>query len=286
VVRCLRMPDPARLLAWFAGILAEYEPGHDLSLSELAGRYGSLLGVQIAVERGAGMVFGLSLTAESAAVLGGAGLPALRGTLARLRGHIEHRHGVRGRAEIGRWDAALQRGPEAPAVLVDALHLPDGAPPAPWTRLGRIPVGGLLAAGFGLGGELVLVVSSTGRGVFDGRTGERLARVRETVDNTCYREEDGFAIGIGPLGGGRVAVDGLNHRCRVLARDTEDGWRLVLRLEGGHECALLAAPSADPLPRGPAIHVAALEEARAAGFSRTGRTLLLAEPHTLHLFNR
>jgi hypothetical protein len=280
------MPDPERLLAWLAGVLAEHEPGDGLSLPELARRYGSASAALLAVERGAGMVFGLSLAAESAAVLGDAGLPALRETLTRLRAHIEDRHGVGGLVEIARLDAALRRGPPTPDALLDALHLPGGAPPAPWTRVGPIAVGALLAAGFGLGGEHVLVVSSTGRGVFDGRTGERLARLREAVDDAWYREEDGSAIGIGPLGGGRVAVDGLGHRSRMLARETVDGWRLVLREEGGHLCALLQAPPAGPLQRGQAVHVAALEEARAAGFSWSGRALLLAEPHTLHLFTR
>ena len=171
-----------------------------------------------------------------------------------------------------------------PAARVDALHLPDAAPPSPWERLVPIAVGGLVAAGFGLRSEHVLVVSHDGRGVFDGRTGERLARVRGPIDDAWYRPEEGFAIGIGPLGGGRVAIDGLDRRRVSLARETEDGWRLIVQEDGSGQSALLAAPPVGA--GGPAVYVAALEEVRAAGFSRSGRTLLLAEPHTLHLFKR
>ncbi len=273
------MQNPAPMLAWLAKMLADHEPAEDLSFDAVAKRFTAVLQAQLAVERGAGMVFGMSLTGEAAEILGGAGLPALRETVARLQRHLEDRYGDEGRVEIARRNTAARQGPPVPAPRIEAIHLPDGAPPAPWERLAPIAVGGLQAAGFDRRSEQVLVVSANGRGVFDGQTGERLARVRGEIEDPWYRPEEGFAIGIGPLAGRRVAIDGIDQRRVSLPRETEDGWRLVIQ-EGRDDDALLVGAT------GLAVHVAALEEARVAGFSSSGRTLLLAEPHTLHLFKR
>ena len=53
---------------------------------------------------------------------------------------------------------------------------PVQEPPIPWRLLEAHAVGGLTDVGFGRRSDLLLVVSSQGRGVFDCVTGQRVAR--------------------------------------------------------------------------------------------------------------
>lgn len=53
---------------------------------------------------------------------------------------------------------------------------PLSAPPNPWRCTGSFSVGGLIDVGFGTHSDLLMVISGTGRGVFDCLTGEKVAR--------------------------------------------------------------------------------------------------------------
>lgn len=67
-----------------------------------------------------------------------------------------------------------------------------------WKKLGKYAVGGLLEIGFSRQQELLLVISSQGRGVFDCRTGEKIFRCHEeSYDNP--NEQSLKSLGIGPL---------------------------------------------------------------------------------------
>ncbi len=96
-------------------------------------------------------------------------------------------------------------------------------PPAPWRRLPVFAVGGLFGVGYAPGSDLLLVLSSQGRGVFDCLAGEKLAR--------DYDEAHDFldvirltATGFGPLIGQAVRVGGLFGGGLPLT--TTDGWCL------------------------------------------------------------
>ena len=52
------------------------------------------------------------------------------------------------------------------------LAAPVAPPPTPWRLVGSFSVGGLTGVGFAPRSDMVLVVSSAGRGVFDCTTGE------------------------------------------------------------------------------------------------------------------
>lgn len=54
------------------------------------------------------------------------------------------------------------------------------APPSPWYKVATYAVGGLLGVGYGEATDLLLVISSQGRSVFDCLTGEKW---RETTLN-------------------------------------------------------------------------------------------------------
>jgi hypothetical protein len=117
------------------------------------------------------------------------------------------------------------------------------------------------------------VCSHAGRGVFDGTTGDRIAR-DASVDGDWHDDDVPDAEGIGPLAGQRIRLAGLWGG--ALASATSDGWSLAreplaLVGPGGAAGQLLIDDDDDP---------------RAAGFSPSGRTLVVATASTLMLFGR
>jgi hypothetical protein len=97
------------------------------------------------------------------------------------------------------------------------LAAPETPPPLPWKSVFgppvSIPIGGLIGVGLVSGpgdAEFAMVVSFSGRGVFDARTGERLAR--DPDDDRALIVPSGLDLscpGLGPLAGTRVRIAGL-----------------------------------------------------------------------------
>jgi hypothetical protein len=113
------------------------------------------------------------------------------------------------------------------ARLLQRLRgLPLQAPPLPWRRLCVHAVGGLTEVGFASGTDLLLVVSSTGRGVFDCATGERVARDYGGIEHDWYDPVRLTARGIGPLEGQVVRIGGLLGGGLPLT--TADGWGITM----------------------------------------------------------
>lgn len=158
--------------------------------------------------------------------------------------------------------------------------------PVPW-RKQSFAVGGLWAVGFGSGSDLLLVVSVNGRGVFDCLSGERVAR--DPSGDDTYDEDSETTAGIGPLAGSRVEVNGTGGGIitrRILPLTSHDGWLVAntLRPASPFEAIFLRAPSTPADAEWSKIGEA--EEVRAIGFSPTDRTIVVAEPHTLHVWRR
>ncbi|MGO8672613.1 MAG: hypothetical protein ACLQVD_14760 [Capsulimonadaceae bacterium] len=150
-------------------------------------------------------------------------------------------------------------------------------PSAPWKLTLNTGIGGLYQVGFGPGTEYLLVVSAAGRGVFDCRTGERLARSYEVdkdiwIDSLCVK-------GIGPLAGMEIRTAGINGG--GLLRITDDGWTLkALHFDWQHDIAILCPPKAHIFDE------KTFEQCRkifdgdplcAYGFSDTGKSMVIAE---------
>ncbi len=150
-------------------------------------------------------------------------------------------------------------------------------PPQPWRQVAAIAVGGLRAVGFDRGSELLLIVSSGGRGVVDCQTGAKLAR----DDADYYKDAQNLeAEGIGPLEGKAVRIAGV---CGGgLTNWTADGWSMELvTLHWPTQEVLLMEPYStlyDSLQGKPnRFHkIGSDSEFRAYGFSSSGRTLVLA----------
>jgi hypothetical protein len=161
------------------------------------------------------------------------------------------------------------------------------APPSPWKKLGMVAVGGLRAVGFDKASELLLVVSSAGRGVIDCTTCTKLAR-----DDAEYCELDEYleAEGIGPLNGTIVRMSGILGG--GLPTSTSDGWSLeVVTLEWPENDILLVEPYCsicDTLDNKPSKFkkIGSESELRACGFSFTGNTFIVASPSDIAVFGR
>ncbi|MGW6918375.1 hypothetical protein ACWGB8_31855 [Kitasatospora sp. NPDC054939] len=171
------------------------------------------------------------------------------------------------------------------------LAAPVTAPPAPWRPVGRglIAVGGLTGIGFAAdpanGRDLVLTVSSSGHGLFDAVTGERLAREYDPEE-----DPDGPDLacpGIGPAAGLRIPVAGLYGG--GLHTSAEGGWHVCVETTEWPNQQVLLATGGGPY-QGEAgeswwhVFHSTWSTFRAAGFSPSGRTLAVATSSDLTLW--
>ncbi|SMB81303.1 hypothetical protein [Deinococcus hopiensis] len=172
-------------------------------------------------------------------------------------------------------------------VISETLpFLPVAPPPDPWIRKACRAVGGLREVGFAPGSDLLLVVSSQGRGVVDCLTGELVARERE-VPYDWVDERELLAEGIGPLKGQRIRIAGLAGG--GLALGTADGLRLEIETFSHPErCVILKRSDWAEWPDAEkgCSKIAADSSLRAAGFSPTGRSLVIATSSEVIVYGR
>lgn len=175
------------------------------------------------------------------------------------------------------------------------LRAPVVAPPAPWRPAHEhvAAVGGLQGVGFatdpGTGRDLVLVTSTDGHGLFDTVSGEKLARDRDPEPDEPCPDGDLTCAGLGPVAGVRVRVAGLYGG--GLHTGTDDGWMVeTVSPDWPNDRVLLSRD------RGPILgeqgqdwwHVfhSRWSELRAAGFSPSGATLVVATSSDITLWTR
>ncbi len=197
--------------------------------------------------------------------------------------------------------AERRAGPTSDKVLCVSAHseslrarlraIPVGTPPAPWVVVPPLAVGGLTNIGVSAanGTDMIMTISHDGRRVVDGR-GTRVARDHTEPDDGWLDEFALEASGIGPLEGERLRIAGLSGGGLPLG--THDGWHVarvvidwpselvILEPPGcgalwpGHEAGCLTVFSNDAM------------ELRVAGFSPSGRTLVIGTASDLHLYVR
>ncbi|MDP9317232.1 MAG: hypothetical protein M3R24_41315 [Chloroflexota bacterium] len=168
-------------------------------------------------------------------------------------------------------------------------RIPLTPPPAPWEYVGVYGVGGLENIGFAEESELLLIVSSSGRGVLNCTTGERVARDYDTDIPSMHNIIQLQTPGIGPLTDHMIRMAGLHGG--GLSTITHDGWHLeVVHLTWHHSLAFLEPSSASiyhDRTYEQCVKVYDGEPIRAYGFSYTGESMVIAEgSHSLHIFTR
>ena len=164
-----------------------------------------------------------------------------------------------------------------------------GSPADPWMPR-VLHVGGVCAVGFSEDGRWLLVVTHSGRGVFDCRTLDRVAR-DETEDYGSFDAATETVAGLGPLDGRRVRVAGLQGAIRTrrqLPVTTGDGWAVrwidaEKRVGGADASVFLRKPGPGPADE---RRLGTFEPLYAVGFSPDGGTLVVAESHTILVLTR
>lgn len=158
-------------------------------------------------------------------------------------------------------------------------------PPSPWKQVTAHAVGGLEMVGFAENSDLLLVVSSQGRGVFDCLTGERIARDHDT-SFFWYDPAKLSSLGIGPLDGQIIRLAGMYGG--GLATSSGDGWSLRCIAPTWPDYRVLLCPPFldiyDDLAA--CVQIEQDYEIRAFGFSDTGKSMVVAQNHTLYLYAR
>lgn len=259
------MTDPNAYVTWFKKALTEHRPLG----------YHELHRIIVGLEAG-GMVMGCILPPEAADAVRREVLPSLLATFATMTPPpVDER----------------RRRPLVALTLAeqDAVReLPSVENAAPFVSVEGFAVGGLLAAGFGPKTECLLVVSTEGEGVFDVRAGTKVARRR--ARRSAYQGFLAPEPGIGPLAGLHVQL-AAEDNAHALPNVGLDGWSCWLskpiempkKLPGGLKAPVwLCKPGGDA--RRPACLVGWFDDVIAVGFSDSGRSFVVAEQHTLHLW--
>lgn len=164
---------------------------------------------------------------------------------------------------------------------------PLTAPPAPWRRIGIFAVGGLACVGFSRDREWLSVGSSQGVGIIDCLSGEKIAR-DDAIDG--YQNTYMEIAGIGPLASAWIVAAGIHGG--GLPSSTRDGWMIeVLTLDWPEQQILLVEPGSFLYggihDRPDNFHrIETSSELRAAGFSYSGNTCVVATSSDLTIYSR
>jgi len=163
--------------------------------------------------------------------------------------------------------------------------------PMPWEKVAVHAIYGWMF-GFAEKSDLLLIVSETGREVFDCLLGRSI--VREEEDLAWHNWGMGLAFeGIGPLGGQIVRLAGFYGG--GLHTLTVDCWQLyaIAPIWPDYRVILFPPEARTFSENNPAaynlkicVQVEQLQDILAVGFSPTGRSFIIAQHHTLHVYTR
>lgn len=165
-------------------------------------------------------------------------------------------------------------------------NIPDQRCPAGWVLSGSVAVGGLTEIGFSTSADLLLVLSSGGRGVIDPAKGAVIARDHQTVGD-WLNEHLLLCDGIGPVEGESIRLAGLSGGGLPLGSGRGESLELVhpnwpladLIFCSDHGSALIERFQSTCLR-------IASDHIRAYGFSWSGNAFAWATSSDVHVYSR
>jgi hypothetical protein len=148
-------------------------------------------------------------------------------------------------------------------------------------------IGGVRQVGFSPNSDLLLIITSSGAGLFNCKTGERVAREHDYT-LTFEEEVSLLAKGIGSISNQIISVAGLHGGgFRTM---TLDGWRLEVQAPHWpkHDIYLISPwqPARGSKDERVTVATDGVCELRAYGFSDTGQTFIVATSCDIQLFAR
>ena len=161
--------------------------------------------------------------------------------------------------------------------------------PSPWQRAAVHAVGGLTEVGYLPDSDLLLAVTSTGRGLFDCAIGQRVARDHTPPEEGDWYDDTGLlAQGIGPAEQQCIRLAGLHGG--GLRRTARDGWSLEMVAPDWPRQSIVIQPPGccvivERFAEG-CVKIEEDHEIRAFGFSDTGRSFVIAVSHSLMIYFR
>lgn len=165
--------------------------------------------------------------------------------------------------------------------------IPSNPAPEGWQQTGFFAVGGLTEVGFSNNAELLLVISLSGRAVIDCSTGARIARDEER-DGDWYLPHVLHCMGVGPLADEAVQIAGLHGD--GLPMLTPSGESLTVVSPDWPRSNVIFCPAHKmPLLDGHqtgCCFVGQRDEIRAAGFSWTGNSFVIATSSDVNVFTK
>ncbi|UPT62529.1 MAG: hypothetical protein M0D54_19595 [Hyphomonadaceae bacterium JAD_PAG50586_4] len=161
--------------------------------------------------------------------------------------------------------------------------------PAPWIGPTNISVGGLTDVGFGNSSDLLICISSNGRGVIDCLAGSKVAR--DDSEEFAFDAGNLLVAGIGPLAEQQIRTAGLAGG--GLASGANDGWNTQRHPFTFPDEQVFVAPPGQTMlwtRQGEEMRITKLggfvTEVRAFGFSPTGRSFVIATSSDVIVFRR
>ncbi|NDJ74696.1 MAG: hypothetical protein GYB65_00440 [Chloroflexi bacterium] len=109
-------------------------------------------------------------------------------------------------------------------IAYQASEMKWQPPPEPWTNHDFLPIATMYAVGYVPDSDYLLVLSETGRGVFDCRTGERVGRDRNPNEHEWWDTKCLIAQGIPPVANQSIRTVG--HYGGGLKKFAADLWHL------------------------------------------------------------
>jgi hypothetical protein len=166
-----------------------------------------------------------------------------------------------------------------------------GVAPLPWKLVASIAIGGFESLAFSENGRFLLVVSSSGRDVFDAGNGALVASEHADSSPDWYDLAHLTVKGIGPLAGQSLRVAGIHGGGLPVL--TLDGWAAdLLSPDWPDSFVTLSLPGSSPFDEKQGKGVVKVaptggdDSVTCFGFSSTGRYLVAATSHTIDLFMR
>lgn len=160
-----------------------------------------------------------------------------------------------------------------------------------WSKIGHQAVGGLLEVGFVENTDYLIVLGSSGRTIFNCITNEKTARDRQDYYVENWDPETGVVEGFDLFEGKSIICGGFEYPDQIL-KETSDYWSIKIteelrpnykkEIKSAEVMTLFNSKNNKEIE----VEVFHYSITRAYGFSKTGRSFIIAHSHGVDIWTR